>query len=1002
MSKTMMASQLIYTSWPNGASQKKGFMVYSKSEDITQEEETEIVAAFRYVAPSGLPFAPTPEQVQTLFPIMYGFVKLTSGRYVIAQSAYIGQDYTKRYGNYMIHAFVFDEPCSSFVLPLWGSSLFKRALTDAELNAPKAPDFLPKVKLEDTYDVSKVPPYRGDKSFLASLLEIHVSALTGNKKMNVFVDMKDMSKTLQALYFCLGDSIREKTFFTTYVSGDQKLYNLMARPKEQLASYANGMNPLLVNVSLSNYKDQLSKDVSSYTSFVVDLFSKDPAKMASILAELDTYVSKGLVSNLDDACVLKRLKDGEFDAVSSWACLVRYLPSLGKICPIDFLEKVYLYAIAHFENEKLDIYEYFFLLFSDEKKKEIFQGYYKENSISRFAPFLNNSVEKSTIASYAVSYLLSEAKTNPFLLEKAEYKPIVSFLFGKIAKEERQKILSLVFKNLYAKQDTYFLEAYLPLIKKEMEMDHGYALSIYQENEADAKSYPMEIRAKFNDFFYPYVGDKEKKTMWGDYINKVLQTNKDVSLERLLDSKFGDKKDGIAIMEKFMDPFIAAYKKDHPNLILDLELDLLSKKDMRYFNDVRDYYLENIKSNQYVSFLKKVGAIDVSLKKKLYEAPLKDQTICKERLNITPQGQFNYISLLMTDNDLFDVMPYWEAFFLLEDLFPANVASLENQLIDKLVHDPQFSSKLKKDATSYPRAKDIFSKIQVKQFEEAQVGSIDDLVKRYKNDILSNRLLDEETKSKTVSILLDKLSKLLSSSKSSPDVALKAYVELKDFTMGNDASKKRFLTILKSCFDSAAIGDIDRLFGKNSYFESLAYDLDQASIQIVSLTLVREGQLFKKKSKSEIMSLASGRKFLYLNKSVLTPYFQDFCSLYLEDILCFYFDGVVEDSSADRLVLYVFPFMEYKKFDKMFESMLEKRGDAISLILGWIDYESTSHDSRMKTLLSAVDLYFKTMDKKNRTEVFKQMKETKKLSVINYVENYEKSHKGFFARLFGR
>ncbi len=1002
MSKTMMASQLIYTSWPNGTSQKKGYMVYSKSEDITPEEETEIIAAFRYVAPAGLPYPPKPEDIQTLFPVMYGYVKLTSGRYVIAQSAYIGQDYTKRYGNYMIHAFVFDGPCSSFVLPLWGSSLFRRVLTAEELSAPKAPAPLEKIKLDDAFDVAKVQPYNGDKTFLAFLLEIQASALQSNKKMNVFVEIKDMAKVMQALYFCLGDSVKEKTFFTTFASGDPKLYNLAFRPKEQFNTFSSGMNPSLVNVSLANYKQLLPQGITPYTSFAVDLFAKDPARMSGILAELDTYVANGFVSNVNDACVLKKLKDGEFASAASWSDFVKYLPSLGKICPLAYLENAYSYAISHFSNEKLDIYEYFFPILPDEKKKEIFLAYSKENSISRFSAFLTNFVDKSAIASYAVSYLLQEAKTNTVYLENVEFKPILTFLLAKIAKEERQKLLSLSFKNMFVRQEKYFLEYYIPLIKKEMEADHQYALSLYHENDVDAKSYPMEIKAKFNEFFYPYVGDIEKKDMWSSYINKILQSEKNVSLEKLLDSKFGDRKDGIAIMEKYMDSFIGAYKKDHPNLILDLELDLLSKKDNRYLNDVRDYYLENIKSNQYASFLDKVKPIGVSLKKELYQSPLKDRQICKDKLNITPQGQFNYISLLVKDSDLSDVMPYWDAFFLLEELFPANVFSLENRVIEEIVHDAQFAQKVKKDVDSYPRAKDIFGKIQVKQFEEAPVGSVDDLVRRYKNDILNNRLLDQEAKDKSVSILLDKLSKVFSSTKALPDAAMKAYVELKDFTMANEQDKKRFLTILKSCFDNASIGDVDRLFGKNSYFDSLAYDLDKASIQIDCLTLVREGQLFKKKNKTEIMAQSSQRKFLYLNKSVLAPYFQDFCNFYLEDILSFYFDGVVEDSSADRLVLYVFPFMEYKKFDKMFESMLEKKNDAVSLILGWIDYESTSHDSRMKRLLEAVDLYFKSMDKKKRAEVFNGMKETKRPSVLNYVENYEKSHKGFFARLFGR
>lgn len=1002
MSKTMMASQLIYTSWPNGSSQKKGFMVYSKSEDITQEEENEIVASFRYVAPNGLPFAPDGEQVRTLFPIMYGFAKLSSGRYAIAQSAYIGQDYTKRYGNYMIHAFVFDSPCSSFVLPLWGSPLFKRALTNEELNAPKAPGPLPKIKLSDAFDVSKVLPYRGDKSFLAALLDIGASALSGNKKMNVFVDMKDMSATLQALYFCMGDSLREKAFFTTFASGDPKLFNLLARPKEQLASYASGMNPLLVNVSLANCKDQLPKGVSPYASFVAELFSEDPAKMAVNLAELDAYVSKGLVLSLDEACVLRRLKNLEFDAAPTWQSLVKYLPSLGKICPIATLEKAYSYALAHYPSQRLDVYEYFFPLFSEQRKKEIFQSYYKENRIPRFASFLNGSVSGSAIAPYAVSFLLSEAKSHPSILEKEEYKAIVSFLFGRIAREERQKLLSLAFKSLYAKQDPYFLQNHLPLIRKEMEADRAYALSLYRENEADAKSYPQETKTRFNELFYPYVGDKEKKAMWGDYINQVLRANKDVSLERLLDSKFGDKKDGIALMEQCMDQLIPAFKKDHPSLILDLELGLLAKKDARYLSDVREYYLDSIKGNQHVSFLKKVGSIDVTLKRKLYEAPLKDRAICKEKLNIAPQAQFGYISLLLTDADLSLAMPYWEAFFLLEDLFPSNASSLENQLIDKLVVDPQYSQKLSKDADAYPRAKDIFSKIQVKQFKEAQIGSVAELARRYKSDILCSRLLDEETKGKTVSVLLDKLSQLLSSGKPSLEAASSAYVELKDFTMGSEGSKKRFLSILKPCFDNAAISDLDRLFGRSGCLESLVGELDRASIPIPSLTLVREGELFKRRNKGEIASLGAARKFLYLNKSALDPYLKDFCALYLEDILRFYFDGTAADRSPDRLALYVFPFMEYKRFDKTLVSVLEERSDAIPLILDWIDYESSSHDARMKTLLEAVDLYFKKMDKKQREEAFEQMKQTKRPSVVKYVESYEKSHKGFFAKLFGR
>ena len=148
MNGTVLASQLIYTSWPNGNSMKKGFMVYSKTEDITLEEENEILASFRYVTPRGLPFAPNEDQIRTLFPPMYGCCKLSSGRYCIALSTYIGQDYTKRYGNYLIHAFVMNQYFPSLVLSLYNSKIFRRSLTKEELSAISAPPSLEKIRLE--------------------------------------------------------------------------------------------------------------------------------------------------------------------------------------------------------------------------------------------------------------------------------------------------------------------------------------------------------------------------------------------------------------------------------------------------------------------------------------------------------------------------------------------------------------------------------------------------------------------------------------------------------------------------------------------------------------------------------------------------------------------------------------------------------------------------------------------------------------------------------------
>ena len=52
----MEALQYIYTSWKNGDSLDKGYMIYSKSEGITDRECAAIKSAMQYLVPKELPF----------------------------------------------------------------------------------------------------------------------------------------------------------------------------------------------------------------------------------------------------------------------------------------------------------------------------------------------------------------------------------------------------------------------------------------------------------------------------------------------------------------------------------------------------------------------------------------------------------------------------------------------------------------------------------------------------------------------------------------------------------------------------------------------------------------------------------------------------------------------------------------------------------------------------------------------------------------------------------
>ena len=102
----MEVLQYIYTSWKNGDSTEKGYMIYSRSEGITEAECVAIKDAMQYLAPKELNLAPTPEEIADVFPYSFSCFVLPTGRGCVAQSTYLGRDYSGRFGNYIIYEMV--------------------------------------------------------------------------------------------------------------------------------------------------------------------------------------------------------------------------------------------------------------------------------------------------------------------------------------------------------------------------------------------------------------------------------------------------------------------------------------------------------------------------------------------------------------------------------------------------------------------------------------------------------------------------------------------------------------------------------------------------------------------------------------------------------------------------------------------------------------------------------------------------------------------------------
>src|SRR5699024_4342421 len=150
----MKASQLIYTSWKNGDSPNKGYMVYSKSLDISDAEVNDIKKVMKYVPPLSLTPAPTEEEIKENFPYNFAYFKLNSGRVCISLATYLGKDYSNRYGNYLIYALVFDEEeLDQYPVEFFGENFMKNSMTDEELNASSPVPPLPVLNIEEVGNI---------------------------------------------------------------------------------------------------------------------------------------------------------------------------------------------------------------------------------------------------------------------------------------------------------------------------------------------------------------------------------------------------------------------------------------------------------------------------------------------------------------------------------------------------------------------------------------------------------------------------------------------------------------------------------------------------------------------------------------------------------------------------------------------------------------------------------------------------------------------------------
>ena len=230
----MLVSQYIYTAC--GRDRNGAFSVFSKSKDISEDESSEIREVMMYKAPPGLPYEPTEQEIEELFPKKFGYFFLSSGRACLAHVCYVGRVYSDldtRPGNYIIHAFVFNKAADFSPYSFIENNIFKRLLTRKEWHDDPIPDELPKIEIPDNggmLSASEVNSFFNEdrRNKLAILIDAVLKS-TDENSVCFNDDHKNQKYWFKILSLCLPKEIQNNISFCSHFTNTIVPGNISSR-----------------------------------------------------------------------------------------------------------------------------------------------------------------------------------------------------------------------------------------------------------------------------------------------------------------------------------------------------------------------------------------------------------------------------------------------------------------------------------------------------------------------------------------------------------------------------------------------------------------------------------------------------------------------------------------------------------------------------------------------------------------------------------------------------
>jgi len=215
--------QAYYTSTDAGPRAAKGFQFQAWSQGLTPSTLQELERRGGYVPPLSAPTRPGPEELER-FPVTLLFQKLSDGGAVVAQSRYLGTDFSGRYGNFLTHSLVLTEPEALSVPPicLWESVGWARSESPThdlpETDWPEAGGVVTPASVEQFLRANPVRMGR-----VGNFLEAVQLALREGRRLVVVEDSsRAVACWIGLASFCLGPRWYRRLTFSTY---DRNVYH---------------------------------------------------------------------------------------------------------------------------------------------------------------------------------------------------------------------------------------------------------------------------------------------------------------------------------------------------------------------------------------------------------------------------------------------------------------------------------------------------------------------------------------------------------------------------------------------------------------------------------------------------------------------------------------------------------------------------------------------------------------------------------------------------------